>query len=112
MCGIGMQELILILVVALIVIGPKRLPDLARALGKAMGEFRRATDDIRESLDVEGHIRTEVEDLSKEVGEIKKDMWDFEREGQEKKADDGPDEGRKSGQMATEDGEEKEKLNG
>jgi Tat protein translocase TatB subunit len=57
MFGIGMQELILILVVALIVIGPKRLPDLARALGKAMGEFRRATDDIRESLDVEGHIR-------------------------------------------------------
>jgi hypothetical protein len=39
-------------------------------------------------------------------------MWDFEREGQEKKADDGPDEGRKSGQMAAEDGEEKEKLNG
>lgn len=52
MFGLGMQEILLILVVALVVIGPKRLPDIARALGKAMREFRHATDDLRQNLDI------------------------------------------------------------
>jgi TatA/E family protein of Tat protein translocase len=54
MLGIGMQEIIIILVVALIIIGPKKLPDLAKALGRAMGEFRRAADDLKENLDING----------------------------------------------------------
>ncbi len=53
MFGLGMTELIVILGVALIVIGPKKLPDLARSLGRAMREFRRATDDIRDSFDID-----------------------------------------------------------
>lgn len=53
MFGIGMPELIIIMVVALIVIGPKKLPDLARSLGKGMAEFKKATQDIKETLDVE-----------------------------------------------------------
>ena len=47
MFGIGMPELLLILALALIVLGPKKLPELARALGKGMAEFRRATDDLK-----------------------------------------------------------------
>ena len=54
MLGIGMQEIIIILIVALIIIGPKKLPDLAKALGRAMGEFRRAADDLKENLDING----------------------------------------------------------
>jgi Tat protein translocase TatB subunit len=50
MFGIGLPELLLILVVALIVIGPKKLPEVARTLGKGFAEFRRATDDIKESF--------------------------------------------------------------
>lgn len=45
-----MTELLVILVVALIVFGPTRLPELARSLGRAMGEFRRASSDLRQTL--------------------------------------------------------------
>lgn len=50
MFGIGMTELIVILGVALIVFGPTRLPELARSLGRAMNEFRRASTDLRQTF--------------------------------------------------------------
>jgi TatA/E family protein of Tat protein translocase len=50
MFGIGMPELLLILALALIVLGPKKLPELARALGKGMAEFRRATDELKDEF--------------------------------------------------------------
>ena len=50
MFGIGMPELLLILAVALIVLGPRRLPEIARALGKGLAEFRRATDELKEEF--------------------------------------------------------------
>lgn len=49
----GVQEILLILVIALIVFGPKRLPEIGRTLGKAMSEFRRATTDIRSTVERE-----------------------------------------------------------
>jgi len=50
MLGIGMQELILIAIVALLVVGPKKLPDLAKTLGKSFSELRKAADGITEEL--------------------------------------------------------------
>jgi len=50
MFGIGPMELLLIMVVALLVLGPKRMPELARTLGRGLSEFRRASNDLRQSL--------------------------------------------------------------
>lgn len=48
--GIGMSELVLIAVVALIIFGPKRLPEVGRALGKGLREFKDATSGIKEEI--------------------------------------------------------------
>jgi sec-independent protein translocase protein TatA len=64
MFGIGMPELLLILALALIVLGPKKLPELARALGKGMAEFRRATDELKDEFRQMEH---EIEENSPEA---------------------------------------------
>src|SRR3990172_9554782 len=51
MFDIGLQELVLIFVIALIVFGPKNLPQLGRSLGRAMREFRRASDEFRSTIE-------------------------------------------------------------
>ena len=58
MFGIGMTELLVIFVIGLLVLGPKRLPELARSLGRGLAEFRRASLDVRkEFMDVAEEVR-------------------------------------------------------
>ena len=56
MFGIGMPEMILILAIALIVIGPKKLPDLAKSLGRAMREFKKATNEFKETMQIDSDL--------------------------------------------------------
>ncbi|MFC1891012.1 Sec-independent protein translocase protein TatB [Thermodesulfobacteriota bacterium] len=71
MFGIGLPELIIIMVLALIVIGPNKLPDLARALGKGMAEFRKATQEIKESLDMDSDFQEIKDDLTDSISNVK-----------------------------------------
>ncbi|HKJ04118.1 MAG TPA: twin-arginine translocase TatA/TatE family subunit [Geopsychrobacteraceae bacterium] len=61
-----MTELLLLMGLALIVLGPKKLPDLARALGKGFAEFKRATDDFKRTMQEETHIAETKERLMKD----------------------------------------------
>ncbi|MEA2059931.1 MAG: twin-arginine translocase TatA/TatE family subunit [Thermodesulfobacteriota bacterium] len=72
MFGLGMPEILLILAIALIVIGPKKLPDLAKTLGRAMGEFKNAAQDFKRSIDLDKTIR----DIKEPAEEFKKDIED------------------------------------
>ncbi|MCD6581587.1 MAG: twin-arginine translocase subunit TatB [Desulfuromusa sp.] len=65
MFGIGMTEMVLIAALALIILGPKKLPALARSLGKGFAEFKRATNDLKSTIDLE--IKAEDERYNKEV---------------------------------------------
>ncbi len=57
MFGMGMPEILLILAVALVVIGPKKLPDLARSLGRAMNEFKRAASELKDTMDIDDDLQ-------------------------------------------------------
>ena len=56
MFGIGMPEMLLIIAIALIVIGPKKLPDLAKSLGRAMREFKKATNEFKETMQIDSEL--------------------------------------------------------
>jgi TatA/E family protein of Tat protein translocase len=70
MFGIGMPEMLVILALALIIIGPKKLPDLAKSLGRAMREFKRATNEFKETIQLESDlsdVKETFNDISNEV---------------------------------------------
>jgi Tat protein translocase TatB subunit len=74
MFGIGMPEFLLIMAIALIVIGPKKLPELAKALGKALGEFKKATSELKDSLDIDkplSDVKRSFDNLNKDLNKSK-----------------------------------------
>ena len=69
--SIGVPEMLIILVIALIIFGPRKLPELGRSLGKSLGEFKRASNDLRNTLDEEIRIeeRREQAETAKKASE-------------------------------------------
>jgi TatA/E family protein of Tat protein translocase len=70
MFGIGMPEMLIILAVALIIFGPKRLPELAKSLGRALGEFRRATSDLKQTIETD----TGLDEVRGNLDQVKRDV--------------------------------------
>src|SRR6056297_2826460 len=70
MFGIGTTELMVIFIVAIIVIGPTKLPELAKTLGKAMGEFKRVSNDVKSTIETEMDHEEEKKETSKAKKEI------------------------------------------
>ena len=63
--SIGMPELVIILVIALVIFGPRKLPELVRSLGKSLGEFKRASNELRNTLEEEVRVEEHKEQKAK-----------------------------------------------
>lgn len=75
MFGLGMPEILLILAIALIVIGPQKLPEVAKTLGKALGEFKRSAQDLKNSIDIETTVKeVNPKPVKKELKDVIKDI--------------------------------------
>lgn len=74
MFGIGSTELLLILIVALLVLGPKSLASTARTVGKVMGQFRRVSTDFQRTLNAEVAMEEEKEKRDKAAKEVEADL--------------------------------------
>lgn len=73
MFGIGMPELLIIMAIALVVIGPQKLPELARSLGKGMSEFKRATEGFKQTMEDSVKVADSKEPVAKEAVAAEKD---------------------------------------
>lgn len=71
MFGIGTAELIIIFLIAIVVLGPKEIPGIARTIGKGMRELQRAKDDLKKNIEFEDNsfdeIRSELDKTGKEI---------------------------------------------
>jgi TatA/E family protein of Tat protein translocase len=63
--NLGLPEMVIILVIALIVFGPRKLPELGRSLGKSLGEFRKASNELKSTLDEEIRVEEQKEQRAK-----------------------------------------------
>jgi Tat protein translocase TatB subunit len=97
MFGIGMPELLVIAALALILIGPKKLPEIAKSLGKTLGELRKATDDVKESIFEEIRpIKDEMPNKWELEQALKKKFMGGEEEDKEKEEGKGKKKGKGS----------------
>lgn len=80
MFGVSTPELLIILGVALVILGPQKLPDLAKALGRAVGEFRKATSEIKETFEADENLASVKQTFEDAVAEGMRGDWGEEEE--------------------------------
>ena len=74
---IGFPELVIIFVIALLIFGPKKLPEMGRSLGKGIREFRRATNELKSTWDEHiGDAESGLNETAKEVSDLERDLKD------------------------------------
>jgi sec-independent protein translocase protein TatA len=73
MPSLGAPEIVVILVIALLVFGPRRLPEMGRSLGRAVREFKKASDTARQEFGVD-EIEREIKDVKTTLGSVKGDL--------------------------------------
>ena len=83
MFNIGPWELILLMAIALIVIGPSKLPDLARALGKGLAEFKKASKEIKDSFNLDEEIKSIENDTIDTINDFKDSIESVEDDSDE-----------------------------
>ena len=83
MFGIGMTELIVIMVIALVVIGPSKLPDLAKALGKGLAEFKKASQEIKDSFNLDEEIKTIKSETIDTINDFKDSLENVDEDNDE-----------------------------
>jgi len=72
---LGFSEMLVIFVVALLVFGPKKLPELGKSLGKGIREFRKATDELKSTWDEQVRdIQTPLNDVKKDLSNVGQDL--------------------------------------
>lgn len=96
MFGLSMMEIIIIVIIALVVIGPKKLPDIAKSIGKGYGEFKRTFNDLKETVNVDVNSSSSSkptdtysrhEELKSDLVEKYKSQWEQKLPDNDNKSD-------------------------
>ena len=73
MGSLGMQEIIIIFIIALIIFGPRKLPDLGKTIGKGLAEFKKASNELKQTWEDEVRLDKEKETMNEIIEDVKKD---------------------------------------
>lgn len=73
MGSLGMQEIVVIFIIALIIFGPRKLPELGKTIGKGLSEFKKASNELKHTWEEEVNLDKEKETITEMIDDVKKD---------------------------------------